>query len=62
VILAGARGAGPDRQLVEADPTVRLTTGDRINILVPVIPYSEVNSTAIEICPSSREEVQRSSS
>jgi chloride channel protein, CIC family len=37
-----------DRQLVEADPTARLTTGDRINILVPTIRQHDVDSTAID--------------
>ncbi len=37
-----------DRQLVEADPTVRLATGDRINILVPAIRKHDVDSTAID--------------
>jgi CIC family chloride channel protein len=37
-----------DRQLVEADPAVRLVTGDRINILVPAIRNTNVDSTAIE--------------
>jgi chloride channel protein, CIC family len=39
-----------DRQLVEADPTVRLTTGDRINILVPATRHDNVDSTAIDTC------------
>jgi len=38
-----------DRQLIEADSTVRLTTGDRINILVPAIRQHDVDSTAIDI-------------
>jgi hypothetical protein len=37
-----------DRQLVEADPTVRLTTGDRVNILVPATCHNNVDSTAID--------------
>ena len=32
-----------DRQLLEADPTLRLTTGDRINILVPAIRQRNVD-------------------
>lgn len=36
-----------DRQLVEADPSVRLTTGDRVNVLVPVGRHNDVNATAI---------------
>jgi chloride channel protein, CIC family len=38
-----------DRQLVEAVPTVRLTTGDRINILVPAVRHNNGDSTAIDI-------------
>ena len=39
-----------DRRLVDADPTVRLTTGDRINILVPAIGDGEArpNREAVE--------------
>ena len=39
-----------DRRLVYADPTVRLTTGDRINILVPAIGDGEArpNREAVE--------------
>jgi chloride channel protein, CIC family len=35
-----------DRRLIEADPGVRLTAGDRINILVPTIGDSNVDGTA----------------
>ena len=39
-----------DRRLVDADPTIRLTTGDRINILVPAIGDGEArpNREAVE--------------
>ncbi len=37
-----------DRQLVEADPSVRLATGDRINILVPAIRHHDTDSTAVD--------------
>ncbi|MEB3980301.1 chloride channel protein [Mycobacterium sp. 663a-19] len=37
-----------DRQLVEADPTVRLAKGDRINILVPAVDNTNVDSTNVD--------------
>jgi CIC family chloride channel protein len=37
-----------DRQLVEADPTVRLATGDRINILAPASRQNDGDGTAID--------------
>jgi len=38
-----------DRQLVEADPTFCLSTGDRVNILVPAICRDDGDSVAAEI-------------
>jgi hypothetical protein len=43
-----------DRQLVEADPTVRLTTGDRVNILVPATYRNNVDSIAIDSSEAGR--------
>ena len=37
-----------DRRLVEADSSVRLTAGDRINILVPAIRQRDADSTATD--------------